>query len=699
MQGASFTIHSLRIEGFKAFGSPQEISLGGHVFVFGRNGLGKSSIVEAVRWCLFGLRDRPDAEVRNVFYTAGECVVGLEMDGPDGRWRLQRRLRPGTGRSRLTIQNPNGENVPPFKVFPHIARLGPHEGTHIIFASQQSTHRRPQADITDFDRVLYSYLQIDDVPDLLNRLDNEIKDQEEIEQQLAEEVDEAEDSFRSQLRDLRSRIEEILARPPWPGPTVPTDAETDARIRAFVADCGGRVKRVDGGAVTQDWLLTEARQAILELSAETENATRCRLEKARADYQALVTARDTVEDLRNQLTTAKAGVESCEDSLTDALGNKTKEQLREKRDELALQGNQSERHLALVQQAAGYLEKFSPVRCPVCDTGISPGKVLSLLKYDTGSNHHWLEVDHALKCVEMQLERIESAEVDLRKAKGAYKSVETSLAAARNRLEGLLQSANPVSADRTIGGLGDRVQQLERELKDSGSLIATKQDQLKRLNSEKRFQEFRSREEQLQLNLVSGLAPAREAHREFVEVLESLRTIREAIQESFNNTLNNTLPQINALMTAVYERLTQQTSFPMIKVQTGPSQERRKLHMRVTSHRTPGELFEPSEVLNGQALNALNLVPYFVFSQFQAKALLLDCLLIDDPSQSFDTSRVELLLRELATAGTHAQLIVASHEEDRFAPLIGKHFTPGSYRVLRVTSCDPKSGPKIEYAD
>ena len=171
-----FRIHRLGIEGFKAFAAPQLFEIGGHVFVFGRNGLGKSSVVEAVRWCLFGLADRPEAEVRNVFYSAGECKVELELEGPGGRWRLQRRLRPGSGRSDLTIQDPSGAAVQQSKVFPHIARLGPREGTHIIFASQQSTHRRPQADITDFDKVLYSYLQIDDVPDLLDRLDRELED-------------------------------------------------------------------------------------------------------------------------------------------------------------------------------------------------------------------------------------------------------------------------------------------------------------------------------------------------------------------------------------------------------------------------------------------------------------------------------------------------------------------------------------------
>lgn len=123
----------------------------------------------------------------------------------------------------------------------------------------------------------------------------------------------------------------------------------------------------------------------------------------------------------------------------------------------------------------------------------------------------------------------------------------------------------------------------------------------------------------------------------------------------------------------------------------------RELSVKVTSDRTPGVFFEPVEVLNGQAFSALNLVPYFVFSQFQADALESDCLLIDDPSQSFDTSRIELLLQELANAASHAQVMVASHEEDRFEPTIPKTFPPGSYRVLRVTAFTPEKGPIFEW--
>ena len=700
MSGAAFRIHRLGIEGFKAFAAPQSFEIGGHVFVFGRNGLGKSSVVEAIRWCLFGLADRPEAEVRNVFYSAGECRVELELEGPGGRWRIQRRLRPGSGRSDLTIQDPSGDTVPQSKVFPHIARLGPREGTHIIFASQQSSHRRPQADITNFDKVLYSYLQIDHVPDLLHRLEQELEEQAEIERQLAEEIDNAEESLRSELKELRSRMEEILAAAPWPGGSVPTNAETDARIRAFVEDCGGSLERADAGAVTRAWLLTEAERVIEELSAATKDAVDHQLETVRASLEQLVTAKQTYEKLTEQVTTAQAAVQSCENDLKNTLGTTTKQQLLGERDELVRQDSQLAQHLELAQQATRYFEEFSPEECPVCDTGVCPTNVLSRLQGRIVSDLRAAKLAEALTSVQARLQAVDAAEAALSAAEAAHCSVESRAATARTQFMELLDGpADLSSGERTVERFAERVRLLELELSKSGSLAAIKRNTMKNLRREARFQEFRSREERLHRNLELGLQPAREMHREFADVLETLRTIRDALQESFNNTLNGTLPQISELMTDVYGRLTQQTSFPKIVVESGRPELRRTLRVRVTSDRTPEESFEPSEVLNGQAFNALNLVPYFVFSQFQAEALELDCLLIDDPSQSFDTSRVELLMRELATAATHAQLIVASHEKDRFAPFIDKYFPSGSCRVLQVTSFAPDLGPTLECAD
>jgi predicted ATPase len=85
-----------------------------------------------------------------------------------------------------------------------------------------------------------------------------------------------------------------------------------------------------------------------------------------------------------------------------------------------------------------------------------------------------------------------------------------------------------------------------------------------------------------------------------------------------------------------------------------------------------------------------------VFSRFQPELLELDLLLIDDPSESFDTSHVGLLIEELRIAANHAQLIVASHEEEKFSPHLSEEFELDSLMTMRVADFDPDMGPRIE---
>lgn len=102
--------------------------------------------------------------------------------------------------------------------------------------------------------------------------------------------------------------------------------------------------------------------------------------------------------------------------------------------------------------------------------------------------------------------------------------------------------------------------------------------------------------------------------------------------------------------------------------------------------------------LFGQANSALRLVPYFVFSEFQQEALELELLLIDDPSQSFDTSHVGILLEELKKIASRTQLIIASHEREKFEPALDKHFSKQDMQILGVEAFDPVRGPTIAYS-
>ena len=160
MSNESFRIESLSIEGFKAFMGQQDFDFEGRdVFLFGPNGFGKTSVVEAIRWCLFGLASRPGEIVKNQFYN-GNCIVQMKLRAPDGIWTMQRRLRASGGESDLTVRDPNAAERNLEEVFPQLSRIGPREGTHVIYAAQQHSNRRPEADITDFSYVVYRYLVV-----------------------------------------------------------------------------------------------------------------------------------------------------------------------------------------------------------------------------------------------------------------------------------------------------------------------------------------------------------------------------------------------------------------------------------------------------------------------------------------------------------------------------------------------------------
>ena len=59
-----FRLERILIEGFKGFTKTQEIDLKNrHVFLLSPNAKGKSSIVEAIRWGLFGSSGRPPRRI------------------------------------------------------------------------------------------------------------------------------------------------------------------------------------------------------------------------------------------------------------------------------------------------------------------------------------------------------------------------------------------------------------------------------------------------------------------------------------------------------------------------------------------------------------------------------------------------------------------------------------------------------------
>ena len=242
--------------------------------------------------------------------------------------------------------------------------------------------------------------------------------------------------------------------------------------------------------------------------------------------------------------------------------------------------------------------------------------------------------------------------------------------------------------------IGSDVSALRRSLNDSQVEKNHRLNQVRGLHQELSYHSHRNRIVELDRKLSSGMQDARQLLADYQNLLTQVQYLRDLIQDGFRRALDRAIPPLNEMLTEVYQRLTQQLSYELVRIYHDPERIG-ALELRVATSRRPEQDF-PANVLNGQASKGLHLVPYLVFSRFQPDILELDLLLIDDPSQSFDTSHMSLLVDELQKAAQHAQIVVASHEEDKFLPQLEGRFPEETQMTVRVTGFDPITGPQLE---
>ena len=702
MARAKFRLHSVTIEGFKGFTHPQTITVSAkHGFLFGKNGCGKSSIVEAIRWCLFGLAERPETEVRNTYYSPSECRVELDLQGPDGMLHIRRRLRPGSGRSDVTVVSPNGQEVPLLQVFPYLVRMGPREGTHIIFAAQQALGRRPQADISAFHKVLYSYLHLEEVPDLLEHLDKLLEEQQSAREEVASEIDDVEENLREKLKQVDVSVEELLRNPPWGEDTVPTRAESEGKVRNFAQE----MAKLTNGSVASDVSAREALEQAEQWCQELANASREELEKRlneqRSKAIALKNLLQTIQQAEKNQAEAQESIRQLEKELAIACEGQPLEELEAKLNLLSKQMMESNAKLAIAKEAEEYCKAYSATDCPVCLEKYTADDLIEKVKLSIQqATPEQVALAEELDSLQGRYKRALELNAKLDELTAEVQEAQKERADAMSEIRSLLEVADelPFSEEDSkarLSAIESSVLTLQNTLESTESRYAEWRKRIDALSSELRFHKYRHEQQRLHRQLTTGLELTRDHLRELVELENTVQNIKETIGQAFNEAIDRALPHLNRMMTDVYRRLTGQISFEKMYIQRTNGYGGQTLQVRVGSERVPDQLFDPEDVLNGQANSALRLVPYFVFSQFQAEALELDFLLIDDPSQSFDTSHIELLLQELATAGSHAQLVVATHEEERFMPQLSQYFPTSEYEVIKFMEFDPGKGPSF----
>lgn len=690
-----FRIQSVTIEGFKGFTTPQEFDLNsGHAFLLGQNGNGKSSIIEAVRWGLFGSTNRPNEIVANRAYT-GDCRVSLKLTSGGRQWELRRFYGPGVGRaSRARMFDESGAEADMGKVMPQLDSVDAGEGMHIIFASQTTPLNRQPYDLSAFGRAILSYVGLTHPNALLSRLEGFISEQEQAENDLGEKLTEQEERLEQSNADLQRRRGAILSAAPWGNTLTPTRADSERKARKLLETITARPAAETLAGASLDALLAQVDGVLKASESERDIADELAATvKHLNDLQALRESHEQAEVLSADLGVARS-------RLADVLQEDSIDALRGRIDDLRATVDAEELKGRIVEYASDFLSRRTddPVLCPVCNASCPRQEIETTLRgFDQQSPKEAMAELHRL-----QTQLSEAAQQE-REAQRLALELEQQEAARAITLQTLNSShpgelpADPDqltlrALDAAISRCSDQETSIRAQLENREGWLREKSRELANLQEEWRYHQINAQLTRRQQSR-TRLTEVKEALSDLVSFGKSLRSIRDKVKFSFNAQLKQELPGVEAKLSQAFAALTDHPWFDQVVINRDklPSME-----LLVSSSQEPSGPGHPTAVLNGQAESALTLAPYFAFSQADESPTEVYLVMLDDPTRAFDEEHIGILVERLAEIGQNVQLMVGSQETGRFRQLLPQHFDSGEYLIIEPHSWTYQDGPQIK---
>ena len=683
-------IGRISVEGFKGFTEAQEIDIRNrHVFLIGPNGNGKSSIIEAIRWGLFGSTNRPNDIVKNEGY-GGDCRVEIDLARDGKKWRLRRILNPGGGGSRAALFDEGGVEHSIRDVLPQMDSLDAGEGTHIIFNPQSAPLRRQPEDLTPFERTVFDHLGLKHPRAMLSHLETFVQEQEDEESSLDALVSDARRRIDSRITELERRRGRILAAPPWGGDLQPSRQDTETKAQNLIRRIATGEPGKDFSRFSLGALVDAAERALedridldrtpLDQTLEQLNDKLSRLEPMRGTYENIVHKKEDLRKARESLQAISVGVSM--DGLRERVQRK-----RQKARTLELRHRLGEIAAELVDRTE--CDGWTP--CPICGTGrekdeleraisamvhVESEEAVSGLR---AAEDQWNTAQQIESDVQKLGREIEGLQSDLQATIAAEDDHELTTAIGEGRVAGYIESVTERKAS-----IAEQIDSLE-------DWQVGVQAELQKLREEADYQ-------QLQRDLIDSRAVDADMHRvqrafqQLVNFGKSARDIHDSVKSTLTEALRKKTPTVAKGLTSVFSALTRHPHFDCLVFD---EKKLPKLELGVASSSDSSGKRHPTGVLNGQAQSALALVPYFALSQAEEALTEVYLVLLDDPTRAFDREHIQILIEQLADLGERVQVVVATQETEAFRDLLSRSFKRESYLVVEPTSWSYARGPKL----
>lgn len=687
-----FSIEGVQVEGFKGFASSTYIDFQGrHVFLLGENGNGKSSIVEAVRWGLFGSAYRPNEIVKNQHYT-GECCVTVKLTRDGTTWNLSRTLNLGTNRtSDPILTDQHGKRHPIRKIMPQLDSVDAGEGTHIIFAPQSAPLRRQPEDLGPFERTVFNYLGLTRPRALLSSVNTFLEEQKEAVHALDGEMDDVRGNIDDQIAQQEATRNNLLTAAPWGDELTPSRSSSEQKVRTFIQDISPAASGEDSRSLSLDSLIESAAEALGERRVENEEA----LQSQANDLARYREHLEELKGIRSQISMLESTMSDIRSELDDLYGGLTLDALRRQLYEARFAATTESLREKLAQDALDFLSRHhsTNVVCPICRSQCERESLVVVLNGIVGQSNS--AINDEVSSLQGRVNEAEDLEQQLRQENEQLKHLHTDLEAAMSLVseEDKNRLSSAVDIDELIGVCTEKELLVKSQIHDHESWHASARAKLNRLEDESRFHHIQRQLADLQMQR-ADLERAIDEYRGFVAFGDSVKTIRDEVASQLSEQLSRDLPRVSETLSKAFSALTKHPWYDRLVL---VESDNAKLEIRVASSKDPAEREDPTGVLNGQAESALDLVPYFAFSQADGTPTEVYLVMLDDPTRALDTQHIVILLDELRDLGRNVQLIVASQETERFREMLPNVFASDSYVIIEPTGWSPDRGPELQY--
>jgi len=720
-----FSIQSIEIEGFRGVNEKKVFDFDKSlVFLFGNNGFGKSSVLGAIEWCLFGdlayikcVESRTKDELINTFNLDGKCKVKISLKYDNQNYILTREKELGSREAYLTLKTPQEEftdEMAQAKCFT-LFSLSFDDFYRAVYLHQESIRGlltdNPKERDKSMDRLFGLERMrdiIESVPlrDIKNTIEKLRTNKDKIEQKTKGAITQCENDLKKLEEEAEennlSKDKQNLDYGKKLAVKLITELNNVAKQHNLVLlelNAPKEIKDLNSVALKIKSNLNECRKRVVEIS-EFSKLTKKKTELDNLSEKLKENEKETTEK-ETELKNIIKEYGKSEDIIANV--KKFEEEiikLNEKRKNTNVK-------CRLVEDAIECLNSTTDNICPVCSSKIDRGRVIKKLKSEIkdAQQKEVKQIDASIKKIKGDSDKNEEALGNLEKI--------------NKKLEGLIKARKKIFDEMS--------ELLEQKYSDEKDLMLKMKKEFDKIDSEleksqkiykKREEEFQKIEEELEkLKMIYKVIKKREEFKEIKVISpeedEEIGNLKVGIDnlELFEKQLNDLIGSMTSIQIDLATEMIDKSAKNIKRLYSDlcnhPYYD--NLRINVKSRNVRGYIknsytikaFNSSEnketvvstrFSTGQ-MNCVALSVYLSLSKILPHKL--GFLILDDPSQNLDAEHKEALCKVLKEIKEDDQIIIATQDDELQKMLSSKTSEGNDKLIYTFKGWDKRKGPKI----